>query len=91
MTFRLQSSVSGRVQSGAVYLFDANGRDGCLGMRISPTDLAAGAAVVTAVQVDISNQFCPMPLEVDRMVFTIYDEPSLRSEQSFQVRYSFGP
>jgi hypothetical protein len=91
MTFRLQSSVSGRVRSGAVYLFDANGRDGCLGMRISPTDLVAGVAVVTTVQVDIANQFCPMPLDIDRMVFTIYDEASLRSEQGFQVRYSLGP
>ena len=51
---------------------------------------AAGADVVTTVRVDIANQFCPLPLVIDRMVFTIYDE-SLRSEQRFQVRYVFLP
>ena len=91
MTFRLRSSASGRLRSGAVYLFDANGVDGCLGMSLTPTDLAAGAEVAIPVRVDIANQFCPMPLVVNRMVFTIYDEASLRSEQRFEVQYSFLP
>jgi hypothetical protein len=90
MTFLLLSNASGRLRSGAVYLFDANGNDGCLGMNISPTDLPAGAGVVTTVRVDIANEFCPMPLVIDRMTFTIYDE-ALRSGQQFQVRYVFLP
>jgi len=91
MTFRLRSNASGHLRAGAVYLFDATGIDGCLGMMVSPTDLTASASVETTVRVDIANQFCPMPLVVDRMVFTIYDEASLRSEQRFELNYSFLP
>jgi hypothetical protein len=91
MTFLLRSNASGHLRSGAVYLFDANGIDGCFGMNLSPTDLAVGTGVVTTVRADIVNQFCPMPLVIDRMVFTIYDEASLRSAQGFQVRYVFLP
>jgi hypothetical protein len=91
MTFLLQSNASGRLRSGAVYLFDANGIDGCLGMNLSPTDLAPGTSVLITVRADITNQFCPMPLVIDRMVFTIYDEASVRSQQRFQVRYAFLP
>jgi len=32
-----------------------------------------------------------MPLVIDRMNFTIYDESSVRSAQGFQVRYVFLP
>ena len=90
MTFLLRTNAGGHFGSGAVYLFNANGLDGCLGMSISPTDLAAGSDVVTTVRADIANQFCPLPLVIDRMVFTIYDE-SLRSEERFQIRYVFLP
>jgi hypothetical protein len=91
MTFVLQSNTTGHLRSGAVYLFDANGNDGCLGMHIPPADLVAGAQLVVTLQVDITNQFCPMPLETDRMTFSIYDDPALRSRQEFRVRYSFRP
>jgi hypothetical protein len=90
MTFLLRSNARGHVGSGAVYLFDASGLAGCLGMNIPATDVAAGSDVVTTVRADIANQFCPLPLVIDRMVFTIYDE-SLRSEQRFQVRYVLLP
>jgi hypothetical protein len=43
------------------------------------------------VGVDIANQFCRLPLDVDRMTFTIYDETPLRSGQAFRVRYTFLP
>jgi len=91
MTFLLRSNISGHVRSGAVYLYNAYGLDGCLGMNILPTDLVAGTGVVTTVRVDIANEFCPMPLVINRMVFTIYDEGPLRSAQGFQVRYLFLP
>jgi hypothetical protein len=89
MTFRLKPGVTGHLDSGAVYLFDANGRDGCIGMNISPTDLVVGADAVIVVRADIANEFCPMPLVVDRMVFTIYGETALRSQQSFRIGYAF--
>jgi hypothetical protein len=91
MTFLVQSEVRGRLSSGAVYLFNAGGLDGCLGMNISPIDLAPGTSVVSTVQIDVVNQFCPMPLVVDRMTFTVYGEESLRSAQDFQVGYTFLP
>jgi hypothetical protein len=62
-----------------------------LGYDVSPTDLPAGVGVVTTVRVEIANQFCRMPLAMDRMAFTVYDEPSLRSQQEFQVQYAFFP
>jgi hypothetical protein len=67
---------------------------GCQG-RLSMTFLlqsnASGTSVVSTAQIDIANQFCLLPLVVDRMTFTIYGEDTLRSAQAFQVRYTFLP
>ena len=89
MTFLVQSDARGRLSSGAVYLY--SGLDGCLGMNISPLDLTPGTSTVSTVQVDIANQFCSMPLVVDRMTFFVYGEESLSSAQEFQVAYTFLP
>jgi len=60
-------------------------------MTVSPTTLEAGVDLTTTVRVDIANQFCSMPLAIDRMTFTILDEASVRSQQEFGIRYAFLP
>jgi hypothetical protein len=89
MTFQLQSSVTGRARSGSLWLFDANGRDACFVMDLQPLDLVADQPVLVTMRDDTASAFCPMPLAIDRMLFIIYEDRVLSSEQTFQIRYIF--
>jgi hypothetical protein len=93
MTFRLASSVSGRLRSGAVWLFDAYGTSGCFVMTwdLPPMDLVPNQSVLVTLRADIASEFCPMPLVIDRMTFLVYEDLALNSEQGFQIRYAFLP